>query len=67
VLGWPPEKVQAAMHSGRNNQGVRLPQKIPVYIVYFTAYVRDGQLYFGDDIYGRDEQLKEAVSTASGE
>ena len=64
VLGWPPEKVQAAMHSGRDNQGVRLPQKIPVYIVYFTVYTRDGQLYFGQDIYGRDEQLKEAVATS---
>jgi L,D-transpeptidase YcbB len=68
VLGWPPEKVQAAMHSGRDNQGVRLPQKLPVYIVYFTVYVRDGQLYFGDDIYRRDEELKEAVGNggASG-
>jgi murein L,D-transpeptidase YcbB/YkuD len=63
VLGWPMEKVQAAMHSGRDAQGVRLPQKIPVYIVYFTVYVRDGQIYFGTDVYGRDEKLKEAVST----
>jgi murein L,D-transpeptidase YcbB/YkuD len=55
------------MQSGRDNQSVRLSQKLPVYIVYFTAYVRDGQLYFGDDVYGRDEKLKEAVSTtASG-
>ena len=67
VLGWPAEKVEAAMQGGRDNQSVRLPQKLPVYIVYFTAYVRDGQLFFGDDIYGRDEKLKEAVSAiASG-
>jgi murein L,D-transpeptidase YcbB/YkuD len=63
VLGWPPEKVQAAMHAA-NSQGVRLPQKIPVYIVYFTVYTRDGELYFGDDVYGRDEKLKEAVRAA---
>jgi murein L,D-transpeptidase YcbB/YkuD len=62
VLGWPAEKVEAFMHSERNNQGVRLAQKIPVYIVYFTVYTRDGDLYFGDDVYGRDEKLKEAVS-----
>jgi L,D-transpeptidase YcbB len=61
VLGWTPEKVQAAMHSTRDNQGVTLPQKIPVYIVYFTAYVRDGELYFSKDIYERDEELKGAV------
>jgi murein L,D-transpeptidase YcbB/YkuD len=67
VLGWPAEKVRAAMQTGRDNQGVRLPQKIPVYIVYFTAYVRDGELYFGKDIYERDERLRDAVSTvASG-
>jgi murein L,D-transpeptidase YcbB/YkuD len=65
VLGWPPEKVQEWMH-GKNNQGVRLPQKIPVYIVYFTVYVRDGELYFGNDIYSRDEKLKEAVSPTAG-
>ncbi|MDQ3997649.1 MAG: L,D-transpeptidase family protein [Gemmatimonadota bacterium] len=65
ALGWPAEKVQAWMHSERNNQSVKLPQKIPVYIVYFTVYLRDGQLYFGPDVYGRDEQLKEAVSSDS--
>jgi murein L,D-transpeptidase YcbB/YkuD len=66
VLGWPAEKVQARMHGERNNQGIRVPQKIPVYIVYFTVYTRDGELYFGGDVYGRDEELKEAVSTAGG-
>jgi murein L,D-transpeptidase YcbB/YkuD len=64
VLGWPAEKVQAAMHAA-SSQGVRLPHKIPVYIVYFTVYTRDGELYFGDDVYGRDEKLKEAVSTTA--
>jgi murein L,D-transpeptidase YcbB/YkuD len=37
-----------------------------VYIVYFTVYVRDGELYFGDDVYGRDEKLEEAVRTTAG-
>jgi murein L,D-transpeptidase YcbB/YkuD len=62
VLGWPADKVEAMMQGQRNNQGVRLPHKIPVYIVYFTTYVHDGQLYFSNDIYGRDEKLKEAVA-----
>lgn len=61
VLGWDAARVSAAMQGGRDNQSVRLPQKLPVYIVYFTAYVRDGQLYFGDDIYRRDEKLMDAV------
>ncbi len=54
VLGWAPARVQQAMNSGPDNTAVRVPQKIPVYIVYFTVYLRDGQLYFGNDIYGRD-------------
>jgi murein L,D-transpeptidase YcbB/YkuD len=66
VLGWSADKIQAAMHSGRDDQGFRLPQKLPVYIVYFTVYVRDGELYFGKDIYGRDETLEEAVTTTAG-
>ncbi|HYD52367.1 MAG TPA: L,D-transpeptidase family protein [Gemmatimonadaceae bacterium] len=65
VLGWSPDKVHTAMQTGRDNQSVKLSQKLPVYIVYFTAYVRDGELYFGDDIYGRDEKLKEAVGIGS--
>ena len=66
VLGWPPEKVQEWMHAERDNRGVRVPNKIPVYIVYFTVYTRDGELYFGGDVYGRDEKLKEAVRTVAG-
>lgn len=61
VLGWPSDRVQAAMH-GSDNRTYTLPKKIPVYIVYFTAYGRDGQLYFGDDIYGRDDALEGEMS-----
>jgi murein L,D-transpeptidase YcbB/YkuD len=56
VLGWPAEKVQAEMQ-GRDDHTVKLPQKLPVYIVYFTSYVRDGSLYFGNDLYSRDDKL----------
>ena len=61
VLGWPADRVEAAMH-GSNDNTVKVPRKIPVYIVYFTAYARDGQLFFGDDLYERDESLEEAVA-----
>ncbi|MFL5619406.1 MAG: hypothetical protein ACJ79A_13545, partial [Gemmatimonadaceae bacterium] len=40
----------------------KLPQKIPVYITYGTAYVRDGQLYFGNDLYHRDDELVKAMA-----
>ena len=63
VLGWPPERVQSMMHSSQDNRGVVVRPKIPVYIVYFTVYTRDGQLYFGPDVYGRDEKMKDAIGT----
>ena len=57
VLGWPADRVQAAMNEGADNRTVTLPHKIPVYIVYFTTYMRDGQLYFGNDLYNRDDAV----------
>jgi murein L,D-transpeptidase YcbB/YkuD len=44
------------MH-GSDNQTVKVPKKIPVYIAYGTAYIRDGKLYFGNDLYDRDDKL----------
>jgi len=60
VLGWDPDRVKSAMQ-GSDNRTVTLPRKIPVYIVYFTAFGRDGKLHFGDDIYGRDDALEEQL------
>ena len=62
VLGWPNDRVRQAM-TGSDNRTVMLPRKIPVYIVYFTAYARDGQLYFSDDLYERDERLDEKMDS----
>ncbi|MDQ2664596.1 MAG: L,D-transpeptidase family protein [Gemmatimonadota bacterium] len=64
VLGWDAARVQQAMNSGSDNSAVRVPQKLPVYIVYFTAYIRDGQLFFGDDVYNRDASLANKVAVA---
>ena len=57
VLGWDAGKVADAMHSGPDNRSVKVPAKIPVYIAYFTAYMRDGQLHYGNDLYSRDGSL----------
>jgi len=62
VLGWPVDSVRAAMDSGRNDRTVPLTQKVPVYIVYFTTYVRDSELYFAEDVYGRDDRLKSRIN-----
>jgi murein L,D-transpeptidase YcbB/YkuD len=61
VLGWSPEKVREAMESDRDDRRVNLKQKVPVYIVYFTTFVRDGRLHFGNDLYNRDAALVERI------
>ena len=62
VLGWDASKVDQAMREGGDNKAVKLPKKIPVYITYSTAYLRDGQLYFGNDLYHRDDNLVKALA-----
>jgi murein L,D-transpeptidase YcbB/YkuD len=61
VLGWPTDSVKAAMETGSDNRTVVLAKKLPVYIVYFTSYERDGQLHFADDVYRRDDGLKTRI------
>jgi len=61
VLGWDQSKV-TQYEQGQDNNAVKLPRKLPVYIEYATAYVRDGQLYFGNDLYHRDDQLVKAMA-----
>jgi len=65
VLGWPADRVQQAMQNGPNNKQVNLPHKIPVYIVYVTAFVDKGQLGFGNDLYERDNKLVAALSNVA--
>lgn len=54
---WTPEKIDAAMNKGKETW-YTLPNKIPVYIGYFTAWVDDeGNVNFYKDIYERDNAL----------
>jgi murein L,D-transpeptidase YcbB/YkuD len=55
---WTAEKIDAAMHAGRE-QHVALKGRIPVYIVYATAWVDEGgRLSFRDDLYGHDTRQR---------
>lgn len=65
VLGWPLDSIHDQMQNGPDDHRVNLKQKIPVYIVYFTTYVRNGELYFGNDLYDRDAKLVTAVGNAA--
>ena len=51
------EEVLANIHLG-TNQNMTLPVSVPIYLVYWTAWVgEDGKANFRPDIYGRDKQL----------
>lgn len=58
---WSPEKVSKSLKPGKE-LWVPLSTEIPVFIVYFTAWVEnDGKLHFRNDIYNRDRKLKEEL------
>lgn len=65
VLGWPQDRIDQAMNRGANDRSVKLPKKVPVYIAYITTYMRGGQLYFGNDLYARDDRLMDVVAPAA--
>jgi murein L,D-transpeptidase YcbB/YkuD len=63
---WTPEKMTEAMNSGKE-QYVTLKKTVPVYLVYFTAFVdSQGKLNFREDIYNRDNKLKEMIFEKNG-
>jgi murein L,D-transpeptidase YcbB/YkuD len=65
VLGWPADKVRQEMDDPPDNKSVKVPRKIPVYITYFTTYIDNGQLYFGNDLYNRDDKLVPIVMSGA--
>ena len=52
---WDLRKIRDAMRRDTSQQ-VGLRQKVPVYIVYFTSFVRDGVVRFRSDLYGTDRR-----------
>ncbi|MDF7811842.1 L,D-transpeptidase family protein [Hymenobacter sp. YC55] len=55
--GWDLTKIEETIAGGQE-QYVSLPKQLPVYLVYFTAWVDEGgNVNFRDDIYGHDKSL----------
>jgi murein L,D-transpeptidase YcbB/YkuD len=58
---WDEKKIREAMETTRSageegsveGDTVELERPVPVYIVYLTAFVRDGDLHFRRDPYGK--------------
>ena len=57
VLGgnpkWSGEAIREAMEADDPTQ-VTVDRGIPVYILYLTAFARNGEVHFRDDLYGTD-------------
>jgi murein L,D-transpeptidase YcbB/YkuD len=58
--GWNMDHIQAA-ESGTDSIQVNLDKPIPVLIVYGTAVVEGGEVFFFDDIYGHDAALEQLL------
>ncbi|MFN6944751.1 MAG: murein L,D-transpeptidase [Cytophagaceae bacterium] len=59
--GWTKEKISNSMNSTEEVY-VKIENPIPVYILYFTAWVDDeGVVYFREDIYKHDQKLSKIL------
>jgi murein L,D-transpeptidase YcbB/YkuD len=59
--GWGDDEIREAMEPADSTEDVKpttvdLEHPLPVYLLYLTAFMRDGVLQFRDDPYGKDRQ-----------
>jgi murein L,D-transpeptidase YcbB/YkuD len=60
VLGTTVDDVAKQIAGGRN-KGVSVPQRIPVYVAYFTAWPdKNGRVAYFEDVYDRDTYMNRA-------
>lgn len=60
---WSPDRIKAAM-SAEEPQEVALKRPLPVYILYLTAFARDGEVHFRPDLYDVDARGMERLGRA---
>lgn len=58
--GWTRERVVAESKSGVEH-AVTVPAPLTVHVLYWTAFVENGELHFAPDIYDRDPELDRAM------
>ena len=58
---WTTDKIDKAM-DGSAETTFKLPNKVPIYITYFTTWVKEsGEVSFFQDVYGKDEDLNKIL------
>jgi len=61
--GWAEEDIERVIAAGQTER-VPLPHSLPVYLLYWTAFVdAEGAVEFRDDVYARDQRLTTALAT----
>ncbi|MCJ2133865.1 L,D-transpeptidase family protein [Methylobacterium sp. J-026] len=62
---WSAERLKKLI--GKGERTIRLPEKLPVHLAYFTAYVDDGGSYRTlPDLYGYDAPMRAALGLPGG-
>ena len=62
LLGMDVSDIESSIAAGKNVQ-VSLPNKVPVYLSYMTAWPDvNGKIQYYDDVYDRDNALSKALS-----
>ncbi|MEG9526106.1 MAG: L,D-transpeptidase family protein [Hyphomicrobiales bacterium] len=62
---WSEERLKKLI--GKGERTLRLPEKLPVHLAYFTAYVDDGGTYRTlPDLYGYDAPMRAALGLPGG-
>jgi murein L,D-transpeptidase YcbB/YkuD len=65
ILGWDQAAVDKNIATPKS-EAVRLKEKIPVHLTYFTAWPDEtGNMRYFEDIYGRDKAMSDARSVVT--
>ena len=69
---WTEQRISEAIAPPGKGESVTpitvdLKQPVPVYLVYLTAFMRDGILHFRDDPYGKDSRVVNRMGKAAAE
>ncbi len=66
VLGWNVDQVASELKRGHS--GVETPERIPIYVAYFTAWPEaSGKVDYFADVYNRDAHLLESIKRLEAE
>jgi len=58
--GWDRKEIDQVLAKGETTY-VKLPEAVPTYLSYWTAWVDDkGQIHFRDDVYQEDKLLQQS-------